>query len=55
MTKRTLTARCRMQKGQTLLMAPLPPDENGKDPEPAGAFYYEVTVDWFAYTPEAGD
>ncbi|TWT85738.1 Regulatory protein BlaR1 [Posidoniimonas polymericola] len=51
MSKRTLTARCRMQKGQTLLMAPLPPDDKGNEPEPAGAFCYAVTVDWFADTP----
>ncbi|TWT30172.1 Regulatory protein BlaR1 [Posidoniimonas corsicana] len=46
--RKSLSARCRLKKGQTLLLAPLT-GFNGDAKQPSDrSFYYAVTVDWFA-------
>ncbi len=44
-TSRTVTARCRVKRGETLLIAPLT-GWSGKDKKD-GFFYYAITTDWF--------
>jgi hypothetical protein len=52
-TRRSISARCQVKKGETLLIAPLA-GWRGEDKQ-EGFFYYAITTNWFRDPVEIAD